>query len=99
MPPDEPTEEEKQEELPQDNQTPFQAADPPRDDTTTPPLDNNGQPVSSPTLDDTHPSTDTNIEQPELYDEGVAGAAEAEEPNKGNSVVDYEPEQKGDQDD
>jgi len=31
-------------------------------------------------LDDTHPSTDSNIEPSEEYDEGLSGAAEAEEP-------------------
>jgi hypothetical protein len=31
-------------------------------------------------LDDTHPSTDTNIDSMEEYDEGLSGAAEAEEP-------------------
>jgi hypothetical protein len=30
-------------------------------------------------LDDTHPATDTNIDPSEEYDEGLSGAAEAEE--------------------
>ena len=75
MPPDEPNEEEKLEELPEDNETPFRPADPVRDEGVVP--DDNSQP---PTLDDTHPVTDTNIDPHELYDEGVSGAAEAEEP-------------------
>jgi hypothetical protein len=32
------------------------------------------------TLDDTHPATDTNIDSAEEYDEGLSGAAEAEDP-------------------
>ena len=75
MPPDEPTEEERQEELPEDNQTPFQPADP---------TDSNDH------LDDTHPQTDTNIQKEELYDEGVAGAAEVSEPSD-SAVVDFTP--------
>ena len=43
-----------------------------------------------PPLDDTHPATDTNIQPEELYDEGVSGAAEAENPSKGNAVTDYD---------
>ena len=83
MPPDEPTDEEKREELPEDNQTPFQPAAPGPDDTR--PADDGGQPTQD--LDSTHPATDSNMEQPELYDEGVSGAAEAEEPNAGNAVT------------
>lgn len=46
-------------------------------------------------LDPTHQATDnaTDIDSQQLYDEGLAGAAEASEPNAGNSVVDYDPEQ------
>jgi hypothetical protein len=43
-------------------------------------------------LDMTYPETDTNIDSQEVYDEGLAGAAEAEEPNAGNSVVNYDPD-------
>jgi hypothetical protein len=78
MPPDEPTDEERQEELPEDNQTPFQPASPPADPAV--PADDDAQGSD---LDDTHPATDTGIQQEELYDEGVSGAAEAEEPNQG----------------
>jgi hypothetical protein len=88
MLPDEPNDEERQEQLPEDGQTPFRPADPPRDDTL--PADDSGQPPAS-TLDDTHPVTDTNIDPQEQYDEGIAGAAEAEEPNAANTVIGYEP--------
>jgi len=83
MMPDEPTDEERQEQLPQDNETPFRPAAPNPDPS-----------VSTPTnapLDDTHPVTDTNIQPSEQYDEGVSGAAEAAEPNAGNSVVSFTP--------
>ena len=75
MPPDEPNDEERLEELPGDQGTPFQPADD---------QDDQGQ------TDDTHPSTD--VDQQELYDEGVAGA-EAEEPNQDNAVTGYEPDE------
>jgi hypothetical protein len=88
MQPDEPTDEERLEELPQDNQTAFQPADPPRDDSLS--LDDSTQ-ASNSTLDSTHPVTDSGIDTQQLYDEGVSGAAGAKEPNSGNSVTDYEP--------
>lgn len=91
MPPDEPTNEERQQELPQDNGTPFQPAAPSPDPTagvTDNPLTQAG---SDNTLDDTHPATDTNVQPEEGYDEGVAGAAEAQEPNAGNSAASYTP--------
>lgn len=81
MQPDEPTEEESQQQLPQDGQTPFQPADPPREDAL--PADNGGQP-STPPLDDTHPATDSGVDPQQQYDEGTAGAAQAQEPNTGN---------------
>lgn len=43
-------------------------------------------------LDSTHQATDTNIDSHETYDEGLSGAAEAEEPNAGDAVVNYDPE-------
>lgn len=60
--------------------------------------DNNDTPFSPPTdaeqIDDTHQTTDnaTNIDSHELYDEGLAGAAEVSEPNAGNAVTGYDPE-------
>jgi hypothetical protein len=88
MPPDEPNDEERLEELPEDNGTPFQPAPPSRDDTGA--LDNNLQ-ADDNKLDDTHPITDTDIDQQELYDEGLPGAVEAHEPNPGDDVVSYTP--------
>ena len=90
MPPDEPTAEEQQQQLPQDNGTPFQPAAPGPDPTGTvndPPA----QAATDGTLDDTHPATDTNIQPQQAYDEGVAGASQASEPNSGNAVTDYTP--------
>lgn len=45
-------------------------------------------------LDPTHQATDsaTDIDSHQLYDEGLAGAAEASEPNAGNTVVGYDPD-------
>lgn len=88
MPPDEPNDEERLQELPQDNGTPFQPATPTRDDTG--PVDDDLQ-ADDNKLDDTHPVTDTNVDPQELYDEGLPGAAEAHEPNPGDDVVDYTP--------
>jgi hypothetical protein len=42
-------------------------------------------------LDDTHPATDTNIQLEEEYDEGISGAAEANEPNRHDAVIGYDP--------
>src|SRR5690348_6249103 len=90
MPPDEPTAEEQQQQLPQDNGTPFQPAAPNPD-----PAGNITDPAAQATndssLDDTHPATDTNLQPQETYDEGVSGAAEAQEPNAGSAVTDYTP--------
>jgi hypothetical protein len=66
MPPDEPNDEERQEELPEDNGTPFQPASPTRDDTKPADDYSQGQPA-----DDTHPVTDTDVDDQELYDEGI----------------------------
>ena len=98
MQPDEPNDEERLEELPGDEgQTPFTPAAPGRDDTRSagsdPALADDQQ------LDDTHPVTDSGIDSQELYDEGVSGAAEAQEPNSGedgDAVVDYNPPDKAD---
>jgi hypothetical protein len=89
MPPDEPNDEERIEELPEDNQTPFSPAAPSRDVD----LEADDRSQMDQQLDSTHPVTDTNIEREELYDEGLAGAAEASEPNAGNTVVNYHKEE------
>jgi hypothetical protein len=82
MPPDEPNDEERQEELPEDYQTPFRPADPSSTDDTI---------TSKP--DDTHPITDTGLDSQELYDEGIAEGAGVEEPTKDNDVTSYNPDQ------
>ena len=80
MPPDEPTDEERQQELPQDNGTPFQPAAPSPDPAgLTDPV---AQAQAGSQLDDTHPATDTNVQPEEAYDEGVSGAAEAAQPGE-----------------
>src|SRR4051794_32469028 len=91
MQPDEPNDEERLEELPEDNGTPFQPAPPQRDDTRS--TDDLLQ-ADDQQLDDTHPITDSSIDHQELYDEGVSGAAEAQEPNAGDGVAGYNPPDK-----
>ncbi len=86
MPPDEPDDEEKLEELPDDIDTPFSLPDEPEVDI----ADANSPHLKRPLLDSTYPETDTNIELEELYDEGIAGAAEAEEPNAADTVIGYQ---------
>lgn len=41
-------------------------------------------------LEETHPATDNRLDETELYNENRSGAAEAEEPNAGDSVVDFD---------
>lgn len=74
--------------LEEDNDTPFS---PPTDRTDDPMMESRGE---GDTLDPTHQATDnaTDIDSHELYDEGLSGAAEADEPNAGNAVTDYSPE-------
>lgn len=91
MPPDEPTSEEQQQQLPQDNGTPFQPAAPSADPAAGVTNDPAAQAGSDSSLDDTHPATDTNQQPEEQYDEGVSGAAEATEPTSGDAVADFNP--------
>lgn len=86
MPPDEPTEEERQQELPEDNQTPFNPAAPQRSDDL--PVDDADQPTGD--VDDTHPSTDTDVQPEEVYESGVGPAAGVEDPGPG-AVADFTP--------
>jgi hypothetical protein len=72
---------------PQDNDTPFSQPTDPISDAAAD-VDVREQ---SDRLDDTHQVTDTNVDSHETYDEGLSGAAEAEEPNAGNSVTGYTP--------
>ena len=46
----------------------------------------------------TRPETDSNMDSTEVYQEGVAGAAEIEEPNKGDTVEGYTPPEENDMD-
>lgn len=92
MSPDEPTDEDKLEQLPDDGKTPFSLPAPPRDPAVPP--DDSRQTDAA--LDDTHPSTDTDIQQEEVYEEGKAAAAEASEPNAGNSVINYQKDEEKD---
>ena len=87
LPPDEPNDEEKLEELPDDEDTPFSLPDEREVDISD---EENGR-YKRPELDSTHPSTDSNLQDEELYDEGVSGAAEAGEPNANDAVVRYRP--------
>jgi hypothetical protein len=92
MPPDEPNDEEKLEELPEDNQTPFQPAAPPRDDSMA--VDDDDQPTTD--IDSTHPATDTGIQPEESYEAGLGEASGASEPNAGNAVTGMTDDQDGD---
>jgi uncharacterized protein (DUF2267 family) len=85
--PDEPTDEERLQELPEDYATPFR----PPTDAVGEPTDDLERRQQAGQLSDTHPITDTNMQFEEAYDEGNAGAAEAQEPNAGNTVTGYDP--------
>lgn len=76
--------------LAEDNATPFGAPTDPIDDSA---VDTDVRQESG-VLDSTHQATDnaTDLDSQQLYDEGLAGAAEASEPNAGNAVVNYDPE-------
>lgn len=74
--------------LEEDNTTPFSTPTDPVDDAS----DDIDRRTESNNLEPTHQQTDTNVDPHEVYDEGLSGGAEAEEPNKGNAVVDYNPE-------
>lgn len=73
----------------QDGDTPFSTPIDPVDDPT---VDIDVREESG-TLDPTHQATDnaTDIDSQELYDAGLAAAANASEPNAGNAVVGYDP--------
>jgi len=73
--------------LPEDHDTPFSPPDSPRTD----PAQNINREIAETTTPDTHQTTDTNIQPEEVYDEGESGGAEADEPNAGNTVVDFHP--------
>lgn len=77
--------------LPEDHATPFS---PPTD-----PIEDASEEIEVRTqegrLSPLHPDADNwddNIDKHEWYDEGLSGAAESEEPNAADAVVDYNPE-------
>lgn len=72
MPPDEPNEEEKLEQLPEDGDTPFTPAKDVADNLSS---QDPASRVNPQGFDDTHPSTDDKLDSQELYDEGPAEAA------------------------
>jgi hypothetical protein len=76
--------------LPEDHSTPAAPPTDPIDDMS----EDLDQRTASGRLDPTHQATDnaSDIDAHEMYDEGLSGAAEAEEPNAGNTVVNYDPE-------
>ena len=75
--------------LEQDNTAPFSPPTDPIDDAS---ADMDVR-TESGQLDPTHQATDSagDIDSQQLYDEGLAGAAEAQEPNAGNAVTGYDP--------
>lgn len=73
--------------LPEDNDTPFSPPTDPVDETT----EDSDIQAERGQLESTHQATDSNIDSHETYDEGLAGAAEAEEPNAGDTVIGYDP--------
>jgi hypothetical protein len=102
MPPispfNQPNDEERQEKLDQDYETPFDipytqtpAAQPGDSDIADLPDHTNDDDTGALAAD--HPSTDSNLQVEEVYDEGVAGAAEAGEPNAESDVLGYDPNQ------
>ncbi|HXR49779.1 MAG TPA: hypothetical protein VN778_02010 [Verrucomicrobiae bacterium] len=90
LPPDEPDEEEKLEEEPNDFDTPFSLPAEREVDI----ADASGKTRRRPDLESTHPATDSNLQDEELYDEGLSGAAEVSEPNPNDAVIAYHPRKK-----
>ncbi|HET9098256.1 MAG TPA: hypothetical protein VFN51_01420 [Candidatus Saccharimonadales bacterium] len=86
MLPDEPDNEEAQEKLPEDYDTPFRPADPTRE--TDLEADDDAQPAKG--TDDTRPETDSDVQKEELYDAGIAKASSIDDPKNGG-VVGYTP--------
>lgn len=91
MPPDEPNDEERLEQLPEDGETPFRPAGPNPADATGDAV-TRGNRAKQP--GSTYPQGDANVQEEEMYDAGeAAGMGVPEEPNAGNAVVDYHPDQ------
>ena len=86
MPPDEPSDEEKLEKLPEDGATPASLPTPSRDD----PNDQNlTREIRGEDETKDYPQQDSGQDFEELYNEG----AEVEEPNAGNTVEGYDPDE------
>ncbi len=86
LPPDEPNDEERLEELPGDYDTPVS---PPDDEFVSIADDEDGS-LKRRALDSTHPDTDTDIENEDVYGEGLSAAAGVAEPNAGDAVIGYD---------
>jgi hypothetical protein len=90
MPPDQPNDEERREELPEDQEPPFRPAsdvpnlENPDVDTRIEQSEDDDTAATS-----THPQTDSNLDAQEYYDSGLELAAGLREPNAGNAVQDY----------
>lgn len=95
MLPDDPNEEESQEELPEDNETPFRPAGTSRDPDIEE-ADDDKQPYKE--ADDTRPETDSGVQSEELYDSGVGPASSIDDPKNGG-VVGYSPPSDDDDED
>lgn len=72
MPPDEPTDEERIEELPEDHQTPFNPAASTNADDQDGDSDWDGTPAAAAQ----HPDTDSNMDIDQVYDEGIVDASQ-----------------------
>ncbi|MDL2363078.1 MAG: hypothetical protein QFB86_01700 [Patescibacteria group bacterium] len=72
--------------LSEDNDTPFSL---PTDHIDDPTLSIESRGKDS--VDPTSPLTDSDLDPHELYDEGLAGAAEAHTPSAGDSIIGYTP--------
>ena len=83
--PDEPNDEERQEQLPEDGDTPFRPADAELDDT----VRSEAGGAALQHLNSTHPATDTGLQPEDIYENGVAGAADATDPNADSAVTGY----------
>lgn len=81
---------------PQDDQSTIQPLAEDNDTPSSPPTDlaaDAAHDGASDVIDSTHPVTDSadNLDAHEVYDEGLAGATETQEPNAGNTVIGYDP--------
>lgn len=76
--------------LPEDNGTPFNDPEDTVHDATVDADLRSAQGQLNPTHQRTDDASD--IDPTQRYNEGLAGAAEASEPNAGNTVVDYDPD-------